>query len=389
MAGFDLYNPTDTHRAIRETVRQFGTRELEHQAATHDAEERFNETLFRRLGSDLRLFGLTVPEADGGLGLDPVATVIVCEELSRVDPAFTLSYLAHEVLFVNNFYWSATDEQRRRYLSGVLSGERIAGMGMTEPEVGTDVLALKTRARRDGDHYLIDGTKQFITNGPVGSLFLVYAKMEHASDKISAFIVESDFPGFSLGRTEHKMGMRASPTSQLVLESCQVPCENILGEPDGALVSMMRNLEIERIALAAQSIGIALRCVDEMLAYADSRTAFGQKLHNFGQIQQRIADSYAETRAARALVYDVAQRITPYSRNALTAASAKLVATPAAERAARNAIQVLGGYGYVTDYPVERFLRDAILLSIGGGTIEAMQKNIVRDLLRARARTGR
>jgi isovaleryl-CoA dehydrogenase len=385
MAGFDLYNPTDTHRAVRETVRHFGARELEGQAARHDGDERFNESLFRRLGSELHLFGLTVPEADGGLGLDPVATVIVCEELSRFDPAFGLSYLAHEVLFVNNFYWSGNDEQRRRYLPAVLSGEQIAGMAMTEPSVGTDVLAMTTRARPDGANYLLDGTKQFITNGPVGSLFLVYAKIDEADDKVSAFIVESCFPGFSVGRKEQKMGMRASPTSQLVLDGCVVPADNILGEPNGALVSMMRNLEIERVALAAQSLGIALRCVDEMLAYADARSAFGKKLHRFGQMQQRIADSYAETLAARALVYDVAQRITPYSRNTLGAASAKLVATPAAERAARNAIQVLGGYGYVTDYPVERFLRDAILLSIGGGTIEAMQKNIVNDLLRARS----
>ena len=377
----DLYNPTEIHQAIRDTVHQFGQAELEPQAAEHDEKEKFNELLFRRLGSDLNLFGVTVPEDDGGVGMDAVASVIVCEELSRFDPGFGLSYLAHEILFVNNFYYSANEEQRERYLPGVLDGTLIAGMAMTEPDAGTDVLGMKTSAERKGDKYILNGTKQFITNGGPGDLFLVYAKMDRASRAVTAFVVENSSPGFSAANKEKKMGMRASPTTQLVLEDCEVPAENLLGAENGAMIHMMRNLEIERVTLAAQSIGIALRCVEEMARYAVSeRKAFGKPLIKFGQIQKMVADSYAETQAARALVYQTASQIDPEARNSLDAASAKLIATVTAERVARNAIQVLGGYGYTRDYPVERLLRDAILLSIGGGTVEAMQKNIAADL---------
>jgi isovaleryl-CoA dehydrogenase len=383
MSSFDLFNPTEIHQAIRDTVHQFGQSELEPQALEHDEVEKFNEPLFRRLGSELDLFGITVAEEDGGAGLDSVATAIVCEELSRFDPGFGLSYLAHEVLFVNNFYFSSNEDQRKRYLSGVLSGERIAGMAMTEPEAGTDVLGMKCVAEKKGDRYILNGTKQFITNGGPGDLFLVYAKLDRSSRAVTAFLVESSSPGFSVGIKEKKMGMRSSPTTQLVFEDCEVPAENLLGAENHALVHMMRNLEIERVTLAAQSIGIALRCVEEMSRYAIlDRKAFGEPLIRFGQIQKMVADSFAETQAARTLVYYAASKIDPEKRQSLDAASAKLVATLTAERVARAAIQVLGGYGYTRDYPVERLLRDAILLSIGGGTVEAMQKNIAADLTR-------
>lgn len=379
----DIYNPTETHRAIRNMVRQVGAAELEPHAAAYDATEGFNEPLFRRLGQELNLFGITVPEADGGVGLDAVASVIVCEELSRFDPGFALSYLAHEVLFVNNFYHCANDEQRARFLPDVISGKRIAGMAMTEPGAGTDVLGMRTIAEKRGDRYVLTGTKQFITNGSVGDLFLVYAKLDSKERAVSAFLVEKGGQGFSVGRKEEKMGMRASPTTQLVFDELEVPAENLIGEENGALVHMMRNLEIERVTLAAQSVGIALRCLDEMISYANERKAFGHNLSHFGQIQQHVAESHAETHAGRAYLYDVAQRINPGSRESLGAAGVKLFCTQMAERVARRAIQVLGGYGYTREYPVERFLRDAILLSIGGGTNEAMQKNIVKDLARA------
>jgi isovaleryl-CoA dehydrogenase len=383
MPSFDLFNPTETHQAIRDLVHQFGENELEPQAAEHDAEEHFNEALFRRLGSELNLFGLTVPESEGGAGLDAIAEVIVCEELSRFDAGFGLSYLAHEVLFVNNFMHSGSPAQRARVLPAVISGERIAGMAMTEPEVGTDVLAMKTTAEKRGDHYILNGTKQFITNGPPGDVFLVYAKLERSSRAITAFLVERGMKGFGVGKKEKKMGMRSSPTSQLVFEDCEVPEDCLLGAENGALVHMMRNLEIERVTLAAQSLGIALRCIDEMCRYTIAeRKAFGQPLVQFGQIQKMIADAFAETHAARALVYHTASAIDPERRESLGAASAKLFATLTAERVARSAIQALGGYGYTQDYCVERMLRDAILLSIGGGTNEAMQKNIASDLAR-------
>jgi isovaleryl-CoA dehydrogenase len=312
-----------------------------------------------------------------------VASVIVCEELSRFDPGFGLSYLAHEVLFVNNLANCANEKQRRRFLPDVISGKKIAGLAMTEPGAGTDVLGMRTIAKKRGSHYLISGSKQFITNGSVGEVFILYCKLDPNSRDMTAFIVEKGGKGFNVGRKERKMGMRASPTTQLIFDDFEVPAENMIGEENKALVHMMRNLEIERITLAAQSMGIALRCIDEMTRYALERKAFGQPLTRFGQIRQRIADSYAETSAARAYLYDVAQRISPEMRQSLGAAGAKLVATQVGERVARHAIQVLGGYGYTQEHPVERLLRDAILLSIGGGTIEAMQKNITSDLVRA------
>ncbi len=379
----DLFNPSETHRALRDLVHQLGESELDGQAAEHDEAESFNGPLFARLGRELNLFGLTVPEEEGGAGLDAVAPVIVCEELSRFDPGLGLSYLAHEVLFINNILHSASPEQRRRYLPGVISGARVAGMAMTEPEAGTDALAMRTVAVRKGDRYLLTGTKQFITNGPCGDVFLVYAKLDPRARTVTAFIVERGFRGFSVGRKEKKLGMRSSPTSQLVFEECEVPAENLIGEENAALVHMMRNLEIERVTLAAQSLGIALRCVDEMTRYAVlERKAFGHPLVHFGQVQRLVADAYAETQAARTLVYHAASCIHPERRSSLAAASAKLVATTTAERVARSALQVLGGYGYTREYPVERLLRDAILLSIGGGTVEAMQKNIAADLAR-------
>ncbi|EQA34873.1 putative acyl-CoA dehydrogenase [Leptospira inadai serovar Lyme str. 10] len=379
--SFDLFNPTENHLSLRENVAAFAKQSLDEQAKEHDDGELFNASLFRRLGTELGIFGVTVPEEDGGMGLDPVASVIIHEEFSAYDPGFTLSYLAHEVLFVNNFYHSSNALQKRKYLAKVLSGEWIGGMGMTEPGAGTDVLGMSTIAVRRGDKYVLNGTKQYITNGNVGQVFLIYAKTSKEARRTTAFVVESSFPGFSVGKKEEKMGMRSSPTTQLVFDNTEVPAENLIGAEDGALVHMMRNLEIERVTLAAQSLGIAKRCVEIMCDYTiRHREAFGKKLIEFGQIQRLVAESYADYQAARALVYDVAAKIHPENRNSLGAASAKLVATQMAERVSRNAIQVLGGYGYCREYPVERLHRDAILLSIGGGTNEAMQKNIAADL---------
>ncbi|EQA44697.1 putative acyl-CoA dehydrogenase [Leptospira broomii serovar Hurstbridge str. 5399] len=379
--NFDLFNPTENHHSLRENVAAFAKQSLDEQAKEHDDGELFNAPLFRRLGTELGIFGVTVPEEDGGMGLDPVASVIIHEEFSAYDPGFTLSYLAHEVLFVNNFYYSSSPLQKQKYLAKVLSGEWIGGMGMTEPGAGTDVLGMSTIAVRRGDRYILNGTKQYITNGNVGQVFLIYAKTSKDARRTTAFIVESSFPGFSVGKKEEKMGMRSSPTTQLIFDNTEVPAENLIGAEDGALVHMMRNLEIERVTLAAQSLGIAKRCVEVMCDYTiRHREAFGKKLIEFGQIQRLVAESYADYQAARALVYDVAAKIHPENRNSLGAASAKLVATQMAERVSRNAIQVLGGYGYCREYPVERLHRDAILLSIGGGTNEAMQKNIAADL---------
>ncbi len=379
---FDIFNPTDDHKSLRELTHDLAKGVIEPQVKEYDDKEILNESLLRRLGSDYSLYGITVPAEAGGHGLDATASVIVHEELSYSDAAFTLSYLAHEVLFVNNLFHSADAKLREKYIPPVLDGTAIAGMAMSEPGAGTDVLGMTTFAERKGDHYVLNGTKQWITNGNCGSYFLVYAKTDKNNRQaLSSFLVDKNFKGFSVGKKEIKMGMKQSPTCQLILEDVEVPAENLIGAEHGALTHMMRNLEIERLTLAAMSLGIAKRALDEMVRYAvQDRSAFGKKLSEFGQIQQLIAESYSRYRASRALVYETALRVNPESRESLSAAAAKLSATQMAEYVARAAIQVLGGYGYTREYPVEKLLRDAILLSIGGGTNEAMQKNIMKDL---------
>lgn len=380
----EAYNPTEAHRSLRESVARFSKDNILPQADANDATETFNVDLFRRFATELGLFGVTVPEAYGGLGLDATAAVIIHEEMSRHDPALTMSYLAHEELFVNNFFHSATEEQREKYLPKVLDGTWIGAMGMSEPGAGTDVLGLITTARRDGNGYILNGTKQWITNATHADVFLIYARIEGQSRQaISAFVVEKGFEGFSIGRKETKMGMRQSPTAQLIFDNVRVPAENLLGGEGGALVNMMRNLEIERLTLAAQSLGIAMECTEIMANYAiNDRKAFGQPLSAFGQIQRFLGEAYSKTEAARALVYQCARATSATQRNSLGAAAAKLMATTMAEEVARNAIQTLGGNGYTRDYHVERLYRDAILLSIGGGTNEAMQKNMTGDIAR-------
>ncbi|MGE3271332.1 MAG: acyl-CoA dehydrogenase family protein [Chloroflexota bacterium] len=384
--SLDLFNPTPEHLLLRQTMRELVDAEVEPQAQEHDRAERLNMALFRRFGQ-LDLLGLTVPADDGGTGMDAVAAVIVHEELSASDPGFCLSYLAHAILFVNNLAHNASPEQRQRYLPRVISGEWIGGMGMSEPEGGTDVLAMRTAARREGDRYLLTGRKMWITNGAIddrtlGNVFLIYARTGDAA--ISTFIVERGFPGFSLGQQiKGKLGCRASTTAELVFDDCVVPAANLVGEEGQSIRHMMRNLELERVTLAAMSLGIAMRCLREMVRWADQRTAFGRPIRDFGQIQRHIADSYAQWRAARSYVYDVARRMDlNRAGNRVDSDGVKLVAATMAKEVADRAIQVLGGYGYVADGVVERLWRDSKLLEIGGGTVEAHQKNITRDLAR-------
>lgn len=371
-----LLTPSDEHALVRDTVRQWARSEIEAQAMEHDERGVLNLALLRKAG-DMGLFGVTIPEADGGAGLDPVASVIVHEELAYADPGFALAYLAHALLFVNNFYWAGNAEQRARYLPRVLSGELVGAMGMTEPSAGTDVLGMGTVARRHGDHYILDGRKTFITNGPEAGVFCVYAKLD---GKITTFVVERGFDGFSTGPKIPKMGMRASTMSELMFDGCRVPAANLLGREGGGITNMMRNLEIERLGLAAMSVGIAQRCVDVMVRYSQERSSFGKPIHALGQIQRYLGDSFAKLTAMRAMVYGVAATCGPDARNRLGTDAAKLFCSTAAKEIADAAVQVLGGYGYCTEYRVEQFLRDAKLIEIGGGTVEAHQKNITRDL---------
>lgn len=367
---------TDEHELLRQTMRQFVQSRVEPQAMEHDQSGSFNAGLLRELGG-LGLIGVTIPEADGGAGMDATASVIVHDELAYADPGFALGYLAHALLFVNNFYWAGNAEQRAKFLPGVLAGEKVGGMGMTEPAVGTDVLGMQTTARKVGETYILNGRKTFITNGPEGDIFLVYAKL---ADRITSFVVERGYPGFSTGPKIPKLGMRASTMSELIFEDCEVPAANLLGREGGGITNMMRNLEIERLGLAAMSLGMGRRCLDVMVSYATERRAFGKPLTELGQIQRYIGDSYAKVEAMRALTYNVAATVGPASRSRLGTDAAKLFAATAAKEVADAAVQVLGGYGYCSEYRVEQFLRDAKLIEIGGGTLEAHQKNITRDL---------
>jgi isovaleryl-CoA dehydrogenase len=368
---------TDEHELLRQTVRQFVQSRVEPQAMEYDQSSSFNTKLLAELGA-LGLIGVTIPEADGGAGMDALASVIVHDELAYSDPGFTLGYLAHALLFVNNFYWAANAQQRKRYLPEVLAGTMIGAMGMTEPAVGTDVLGMQTTARKVGDDYVLNGRKTFITNGPEGGVFLIYAKL---ADRITTFVVERGFAGFSTGPKIPKLGMRASTMSELVFEDCRVPAENLLGREGGGITNMMRNLEIERIGLAAMSVGMARRCLDTMVSYATERRSFGKPLAEHGQVQRYIGESYAKVEAMRALTYNVAATVGPDARSRLGTDAAKLFAATAAKEVADAAVQVLGGYGYCSEYRVEQFLRDTKLIEIGGGTLEAHQKNITRDLI--------
>ena len=387
----DLANPSEEHQMLREMIRDFVQEFVEPQAHEYDKKEQFNIDLFRELG-DLGLLGITVPEEYGGAGLDAVAATIAHEELSYSDAGFALAYLAHSMLFVNNLAYNGSEEQKTRILPKVCSGEWIGAMAMSEPDAGTDVLGLSTTAEKNADgDWVLNGRKMWITNGCIddqgtpADIVWVYARTgydERGRVKLSTFLVEKGMPGFSVGqKIFDKTGMRASNTAELVFDDCVVPAGNLVGEEGGSLLHMMGNLEIERLTLAGMSVGIARRCLHEMNKYASEREAFGVQIRSFGQMQRHIGESWAKYRAMRAYVYDTANNIQlGKSGQRLDSDGVKLFATTAAKEIADAAIQVMGGYGYVAEYHVERLWRDSKLLEIGGGTLESHQKNITRDL---------
>ena len=381
---YNLFEPTPEHALLAQTLRAFTEREVEPQAAAADREERFNLALFRRAG-ELGLLGVTLPEAYGGAELDATAAVQVAELLSTSDPGFALAVLAHSYLFAHNLALNGSEAQRIRFLPKAANGTSVGGLCMTEPSVGTDVLAMRTAARRDGDGFRLTGCKTFITNGGVatgelGDAFIVYAAT--APGEISSFLIEKGMPGFALGQKwSDKLGMRSSFSAELVFEDVPVPAKNLMGAPGEGTLHMMRNLELERLVLAAMSLGIAQRCLEIMLAYSGERRAFGQPIRNFGQIQRYIAEHFANYRAARIFVYDVARRIDLRAAGQrLDSDAIKLFASQMAKQTADAAIQVLGGNGYMGEYVVSRLWRDAKLIEIGGGTLEAHHKNLVKEL---------
>jgi len=386
-SDYDLFNPTEEHKMLRQMVRDFCQTEVEPQAEHHDQAEEFNLELFKKLGP-LGLLGITSPEDCGGSNMDAIAAVIAHEELSMSDPGFALAYLAHAMLCVNNLAENASDYQKKHILPKLCSGEWVGCMAMSEPHVGTDVLGMKTTAKLTGDDYVINGRKMWITNGTVdenktpADVVLVYAITGEKNNRpeISTFIVEKGTPGYSVGqKIKGKTGMRASNTAELVFENCKVPKANLVGKEGDSMLHMMKNLEIERLTLAAMSLGMAKRSLQIMVRYAKEREAFGKSLNHFGQIQKYISESYAEFQASRTYVYETARRLDKFNHR-LDSDGVKLVAATMAKNVADRAMQVLGGYGYVSEYVVERLWRDAKLIEIGGGTIEAHQKNITKDL---------
>ena len=389
----DISNPSEEHTMLREMVRDWTQEFVEPQALEYDREEKFNLPLLREMG-EMGLLGISAPEEYGGAGLDATACAIVHEELSASDPGFTLAYLAHSMLFVNNLAINGTEEQKKRILPLVCSGEWIGAMAMSEPDVGTDVLGLSTTAvQQDDGTWKINGRKMWITNGCLdeegtpADVVWVYAKTgtdDKGRVQMSTFLVEAGMPGYAVGQKIYdKTGMRASNTAELVFDDCIVPAENLVGSVGESIIHMMRNLELERLTLAAMSLGIARRCLDEMNKYASERSAFNTQIRNFGQMQRYIGESWAKYRAMRAYVYDTANNMSlGKAGQRLDSDGVKLFTSTAAKEIADAAIQVMGGYGYVGEYNVERLWRDSKLLEIGGGTIESHHKNITRDLFK-------
>ncbi|MEJ6664458.1 MAG: acyl-CoA dehydrogenase family protein [Euryarchaeota archaeon] len=389
----DIANPSEEHLMLREMVRDWTQENVEPQALEHDKHERFNLELLRSMG-ELGLLGISAQEEYGGAGLDATACAIVHEELSASDPGFALAYLAHSMLFVNNLAYNGTVEQKERILPKVCSGEWIGAMAMSEPDAGTDVLGLSTTAVQQEDGtWVINGRKMWITNGCLddegtpADIVWVYAKTGMDAKgrvQMSTFLVEAGMPGYSVGqKILDKTGMRASNTAELVFDNCIVPGANIVGAPGESLIHMMGNLELERLTLAAMALGIARRSLEEMNKYATERTAFKSQIRDFGQMQRYIGESWAKYRSMRAYVYDTANNLTiGTAGQRLDSDGVKLFTTTAAKEIADAAMQVMGGYGYVAEYHVERLWRDSKLLEIGGGTLESHQKNITRDLFK-------
>jgi isovaleryl-CoA dehydrogenase len=378
------FNFLEEHKSIKSMVENFRIKEIEPFANEFNRKEKFNLDLFKKTG-ELGLLGLTVDEKYGGYNLDAITSCIVHQEISKSDPAFCLSYLAHSVLFVNNLFQNGNEKQKEKYLPDAISGKIIGGMGMSEPNAGTDVLGMKTNIKEKDDHYILNGSKMWITNasinGVLGDVFLVYA---NSNKGLSMVIVDKEYEGFELMQDiKNKSGMRASGTGQISFDNVKIHKDNLVGDEGKAVVCMMKNLEIERLVLAAMSLGIAERSLEEMIKYANERESFGKKINQFGQIQQMIGDSFAEYQASMSYVYLLASQLNlNEAGNRLDSDGVKLFCAKTAKNIADRSIQVLGGNGYIDEYIVERLWRDSKLIEIGGGTNESHQKNITKDLVK-------
>ncbi len=376
-------------RDLAEAARKFVRKHLEPVADRMDRDDRFPLELFRRFGED-GFLGVTVPEEFGGLGLDYFAQAAILEEVARVSPAFALSVGAHSNLCLDNLMRNGSDEQRRRFGPALARGEKIGALALTEPGAGSDAMSLRTRAERHGPHYRLHGSKQFITNGPIADVLIVYAKTDPAKGAhgISAFLVERGTPGLTVARQLDKMGMRGSPTGELAFENVEVPVEQRLGEENDGARIVMSGLNIERAVLAAIPLGIMATCLDRSVAYARERQQFGRPIGQFELIQEKLAEMYTALEASRGLVYRSLAAVKNDSRRLGPSAAALTFASEASTRVALEAIQLHGGYGYMRDLPLERLARDAKLLEIGAGTSEIRRLIVARELLRADFHSG-
>ena len=368
---------------IRDATRRFATDRIAPLAARIDADDWFpRDELWPAMG-ELGLHGITVPEEDGGLGLGYLEHVIACEEVSRASASIGLSYGAHSNLCVNQIRRWANDEQKARYLPKLISGEHVGSLAMSEAGAGSDVVSMKLRAEAVDGGFKLNGTKFWITNAAYADTLVVYAKTGEGSRGITAFLVEAGTPGFSIGQKIDKLGMRGSPTAELVFDDCFLPDAQVMGPLNGGVGVLMSGLDYERAVLAGIQLGIMQACLDVVVPYVRERKQFGQAIGNFQLIQAKVADMYVALNSARAYVYAVAKSCDAGKTTRFDAAGAILLASESAVKVAGEAIQALGGAGYTKDWPVERFWRDAKLLDIGAGTNEIRRMLIGRELIGA------
>jgi len=373
---------SEEHILIQGSVRRFTKNEIMPIAEQMDQEDYLPEDLFLKFGN-LGILGITIPEEYGGAGGDPLSQVLISEELAKGSAGVAISYAAHSNLCAHNLCKNGNEFQRRKYLPHLCTGEKIGALGLTEPEAGSDAMGIQTTAVRDGDIYRLNGSKMFITNGPIADTLLIYTKTANTSgtEAITAFIVERNFEGFSTSNKLKKMGCNSSPTSEVFLDDCIVPAENVLGEENNGVAVMMAGLDIERVVVAGISLGIAEAAFAESLKYSKKRKQFGQPICNFQLIQAKLADMYTGIEAARLLVYDTAIRSAKEEKLRKESAAAVLFTAEMATRVCLEAVQIHGGYGYMLEFPVNRYLRDAKLLEIGAGTSEIRRLLIARELL--------
>ncbi|WCM29751.1 isovaleryl-CoA dehydrogenase [Sphingomonas sp. QA11] len=367
---------------IRDVTQRFASEQIAPLAARIDAEDWFPKELWPAMG-ELGLHGITVEEEFGGLGLGYLEHVIACEEVSRASASIGLSYGAHSNLCVNQIRRWANPEQKAKYLPKLVSGEHVGSLAMSEAGAGSDVVSMKLRAQETDAGYVLNGTKFWITNAAYADTLVVYAKTGEGSRGITTFLIEKDMPGFSIGQKIDKMGMRGSPTAELVFTDCEVPHENVMGPVNGGVGVLMSGLDYERTVLAGIQLGIMQACLDVVLPYLRERKQFGKPIGAFQLMQAKVADMYVALNSARAYVYAVARACDAGKTTRFDAAGAILLASENAFRVAGEAVQALGGAGYTRDWPVERFLRDAKLLDIGAGTNEIRRMLIGRELIGA------